>query len=30
LRQNDATLMAGNLPRAEAEEGLRELKKRGF
>jgi hypothetical protein len=25
LRQNDAMLMAGNLPRAEAEEGLREL-----
>jgi hypothetical protein len=28
LRQNDATLTAGNLPRAEAEEGLRELQQR--
>ena len=28
LRQNDATLVAGNLPRAEAEEGLRELRQR--
>jgi hypothetical protein len=28
LRQNDAVLLAGNLPRAEAEEGLRELKER--
>jgi len=28
LRQNDATLMAGNLPRAEAEEGQRELEGR--
>jgi hypothetical protein len=28
LRQNDAMLMAGNLPRAEAEEGLRELQRR--
>jgi tetratricopeptide (TPR) repeat protein len=28
LRQNDATLMAGNLPRAEAEEGLQELQRR--
>jgi len=28
LRQNDAMLMAGNLPRAEAEEGLREFKNR--
>jgi hypothetical protein len=26
LRQSDAMLMAGNLPRAEAEQGLRELK----
>jgi hypothetical protein len=29
LRQNDAVLAAGNLPRAEAEEGLRELESRG-
>jgi hypothetical protein len=28
LRQNDAMLVAGNLPRIEAEEGLRELKSR--
>jgi hypothetical protein len=28
LRQNDATLMAGNLPRTEAEEGSRELQRR--
>jgi hypothetical protein len=28
LRQNDAALSAGNLPRAEAEEGLRELQQR--
>jgi Family of unknown function (DUF6483) len=28
LRQNDATLLAGNLPRGEAEEGLRDLKRR--
>jgi hypothetical protein len=28
LRQNDAMLMAGNLPRAEAEEGWRELQGR--
>jgi tetratricopeptide (TPR) repeat protein len=28
LRQSDAMLMDGNLPRAEAEEGLRELKGR--
>jgi hypothetical protein len=28
LRQNDATLAAGNLPRSEAEEGLREIKSR--
>jgi len=28
LRQNDATLMAGNLPRTEASEGLRELQRR--
>jgi hypothetical protein len=28
LRQNDAALMAGNLPRAEAEEGWRELQQR--
>jgi tetratricopeptide (TPR) repeat protein len=28
LRQNDAMLMAGNLPRAEAEEGSRELQRR--
>ena len=26
LRQSDAMLTAGNLPRAEAEQGLRELK----
>jgi hypothetical protein len=30
LRQNDAMLQGGNLPRDEAEEGLRELKRRGF
>jgi hypothetical protein len=28
LRQNDAMLMAGNLPRVEAEEGLRDLNRR--
>jgi Family of unknown function (DUF6483) len=28
LRQNDAALAAGNLPRREAEEGLREIKSR--
>ena len=28
LRQNDTMLLAGNLPRAEAEEGLRELQRR--
>jgi hypothetical protein len=28
LRQNDAMLATGNLPRAEAEEGLRELQRR--
>jgi hypothetical protein len=28
LRQNDATLVAGNLPRTEAEEGWRELQRR--
>lgn len=28
LRQNDAALLAGNLPRGEAEEGLRELTRR--
>jgi hypothetical protein len=28
LRQNDATLLAGNLPRGEAEEGLHDLKQR--
>jgi hypothetical protein len=28
LRQSDAMLMAGNLPRTEAEEGLQELKRR--
>jgi hypothetical protein len=30
LRQNDAVLSAGNLPRAEAEEGLKELQQRKF
>jgi hypothetical protein len=28
LRQNDASLLAGNLPRTEVEEGLRDLKRR--
>jgi hypothetical protein len=28
LRQNDAMLLAGDLPRAEAEEGSRELQRR--
>jgi hypothetical protein len=29
LRQNDAMLLAGNLPRVEAEEGRRDLRRRG-